>query len=418
MSAIKIPHRSEVAVADTWNLASLCASDEAWEQSFQEWEKQIAGFAQFQGKLGESAASLAACLQYDCDFDRFGDRLGVYAHLRATEDQGSSTAQRMVGRYRSVATRAAEAGSYIRPEIMRIDDAKMQKFLASKELAPFQLLVERILRYKPYTLSDGEEKLLAMQGEMAGATGLAATQLRDVDMKFGQVQNHRGEWLDLSNATFGTLLHSPKREVRSAAFHQFYAEYDAHKHTLASLLAGSIHKDIYYSRARGYESARQGSLFGDNMPDAVYDNLIEAVHRYLPAVHKYYDVRRRKMGLADIHHYDTYVPILSELESHRNWDEAVTVIMESLQPLGKDYCQVLEGGLRGRWCDRYPNQGKQSGAFSSGSFDGDPYILMNYQAEVLDHVFTLTHEAGHSMHSHLSRTHQPYQYSQYTIFVT
>lgn len=417
MNAVKIPPRSAVPVADTWDLSSLCASDDAWEQEFPKWEKQIAGFAQFQGKLGESAATLAAALQYDCDFDRFGDKLGTYAHLRATEDQGNSAAQKMVGRYRSVATRAAEAASYIRPEIMRIDDAKMQQFLASQELAPFKLLVERILRYKPYTLSDGEEKLLAMQGEMAGATSLAAVQLRDVDMKFGHVQNHRGETIELSNATFGTLLHSPKREVRSAAFHQFYAEYDAHKHTLASLLAGSIHKDVYYARARGYSSARQGSLFGDNMPDSVYDNLIEAVHRHLPAVHKYYDVRRRKMGLPDIHHYDTYVPILTELDSHHTWDEAVAVIMESLQPLGAEYCKTLEAGLRGRWCDRYPNQGKQSGAFSSGSYDADPYILMNYQPEVLDHVFTLTHEAGHSMHSHLSRTHQPYHYSQYTIFV-
>ena len=242
-------------------------------------------------------------------------------------------------------------------------------------------------------------------------------QLTDADLKFGLVKNEKGEQVELSNATFSLFLHSPKRTVRKAAFHQYYAQFKGHENTLAATLAGSMQRDVYYAKARGYNSALAGALFSDNVPNSVYDNLIAAVHKHLPALYRYYELRRRKMKLPDIHHYDTYVPILSELETQHTWDQAVKVVVTSLEPLGSDYCGVLERGLNNGWCDRYPNQGKQSGAFSSGTFDGEPYILMNYQPEVLDHVFTLAHEAGHSMHSYYSAKHQPYQYYNYTIFV-
>jgi oligoendopeptidase F len=178
-----------------------------------------------------------------------------------------------------------------------------------------------------------------------------------------------------------------------------------------------MQRDVYYAQARGYPSSLGAALFHDNGPASVYDSLISSVHKHLPALYRYFDLRKRKMKLPDIHHYDTYVPILSDLESKHTWDQAVKVVVKSLEPLGSDYCAALERGLNNGWCDRYPNQGKQSGAFSSGIYDGDPYIMMNYQSEVLDHVFTLAHEAGHSMHSFYSAKHQPYQYYNYTIFV-
>ncbi|MCU0710399.1 MAG: oligoendopeptidase F family protein [Pirellula sp.] len=206
-------------------------------------------------------------------------------------------------------------------------------------------------------------------------------------------------------------------DVRRNAFHQYYAEFCAHENTLAATLAGSIHTDVYYARARNYPSALEASLFADNVPTSVYDNLIAAVREHLPSVHAYFELRRRKMQIDEIHHYDTYVPILSDVPSHHTWDQAVDVVLASLEPLGEGYCQTLAKGLRGRWCDRYPNQGKQSGAFSCGTFDGDPYILMNYKPDVLNDVFTLTHEAGHSMHSFYSARSQPFQYYNYTIFV-
>jgi oligoendopeptidase F len=242
-------------------------------------------------------------------------------------------------------------------------------------------------------------------------------QLHDADLKFGFVTNEAGEKVELGNATFLQLLHSPKRGVRRQAFQQYYAQFTAHENTLAATLNGSVLKDVYYARVRKYDSALDAALFPDNVPRSVYENLINSVRRHLPAVHHYYDVRRRKMRLKQIHHYDTYVPILSRLEVRRNWDQAVQLVLAALEPLGSDYCGALETGLNSRWCDRYPNLGKQSGAFSCGSFDANPYILMNFKPQLLDDVFTLAHEAGHSMHSLLSARHQPFIYYDYSIFV-
>lgn len=413
----KLPLRDEVHPADTWDLSSLFADDAAWEAAFRKWERRLAGFQRFRGRLGNDPATLAACLKFDCDMERRGERLGCYAHLKAAEDQANSRSQAMVARLQNVATRAAEAASYIHPEILAIPAAKMNQFLGAKELQPYRLLLQRILRFKKHTLGKKEEQLLAMQGEMAQTARKAFRQLHDVDLKFGFVTNERGEQIELGNATFLQLLQSPQRSVRRAAFHQYYQQFQAHENTLAATLSGSIQTDAYYARARGYESALAAALFPDAVPQAVYDNLIQAVHRRLPAVHRYYDLRRRKMRLKDIHHYDTYVPILSQLSSSRTWDEAVALVVDALQPLGHEYTAALSGGLCGRWCDRYPNRGKQSGAFSSGSYDGNPYILMNFKPEVLEDVFTLAHEAGHSMHSYYSARHQPFQYYSYTIFV-
>lgn len=413
----QLPARSEVPEEDKWDLSQLYSDDAAWEADFAKLEEQVAGYSAFQGKLGDGVETLAACLEFDCDFDRLGERLGTYAFLKTAEDATNSDYQRMQGRFMNVASQAAQAASYMRPEILAIPADRLETMLGEKRIAPFRLQLERLLDYKPHTLSDKEERLLALQTEMAQAAGQAFQKLNDADLKFGDVQDEKGEWIELSHGTFSTLLNSPERSVRKTAFEKVYAQYDAHQHTLTATLNGSIQRDIYYARARNFPSALEASLFPDRVPVSVYDNLIESVHKQLPALHRYYDVRRRKMGLDEIHHYDTYVPILSELKTRQTWDEAVELVLAALEPLGGDYGAALEGGLRGRWCDRYENRGKQSGAFSCGSFDGDPHILMNYQADVLDHVFTLAHEAGHSMHSYFSAGTQPYQYYNYVIFV-
>jgi oligoendopeptidase F len=418
MTTIKrVLPRSQVNAADTWDLARLFPHDDAWEKAFLAWEKRIAGYRRFQGTLGESADALAACLKFDEEFDRNGERLGTYAFLKTAEDTAAGEYQRMHGRYMNAVGRAAEASSFIRPEILAIPRARMSQLLAETSLARYRLLLERLLRFKPHTLSKKEEVLLAMQTEMAQAAGQVFRQLNDADMTFGAIRSEKGKTIELTHATFSTLLHSPVRRVRKAAFHQYYQRYAEHRHTLTAALNGSVQRDIYYARARNYPSALEAALFPDRVPVSVYDNLIDAVHRRLPTVYRYYDVRRRKMRISDIHHYDTYVPILADLQTQRTWDQAVATVLAALEPLGSDYCGALARGLRGRWCDRYENRGKQSGAFSSGSYDADPYILMNYQPAVLDHVFTLAHEAGHSMHSYYSAKNQPYLYYNYVIFV-
>jgi oligoendopeptidase F len=413
----KLPTRDTVKPEDTWDLSSLYKSNADWERVFTKWETQIPRYEKFRGTLGDGPAALAKCLEFDSDFERAGEQLGTYAYLKTAEDLADSGYQRMLGRYEHAATLAAEAASFIRPEILALPAATLDDYVHAKQLKRFWLQLERLIRYKPHTLGPGEEKLLAMQQEMAGAANRVFRQLTDADLKFGMCRNEKGESVELSQATFSVFLHSPSRAVRRRAFHQFYERFQSHENSLAAAYSSSVQKDVYYARARGYPSAREASLFHDNVPVAVYDNLIAAVRSKLPAVYGYFDLRRRKMRLRDIHHYDTYVPILSELESRHTWKQAVDVVSASLAPLGDDYCGVLSDGLAGRWCDRYPNKGKRSGAFSSGSYDGWPYILMNYQPDVLDHVFTLAHEAGHSMHSHLSAKHQPFEYYNYTIFV-
>jgi oligoendopeptidase F len=411
----RLPLRSVVPAADTWDLSKLFANDAAWEVAFAEFESMVHGYSAFRGKLGDGPEVLAACLKFDSDLDRLGDRVGTYAVLRETEDVGNSTYQGFKARYIGVASRGMELGSYIRPELLTLPESTLNNYLQSPLLADRKTILERLIRFKPHTLSNKEERLLAMQTESSQTPREAFSSLTNADMTFGKLAID-GQEIELSHGSYSRCLENPNRDVRKQAFHQYYTEYEAHANTLAATLSGSVKQDVYNARARNHATAHEASLFPDQVPTAVYDNLISAVRKNLPAVHKYYAIRQRAMKLDNLHFYDTYVPILTDFRRTTPWNEAVEVVLESLKPLGEEYCNTLAAGLRGRWCDRYENKGKRSGAFSSGCYDSDPYILMNYQPDVLDHVFTLTHEAGHSMHTHYSKT-QPYQYANYTIFV-
>ena len=416
-TVVRLPERADVDVNDTWDLGSLFPSDEAWETALTEFDSQIPKYETFRGKLSDSPQTLAEALDFDSEVNRIGERVAYYAMLKTSEDQANSDYQGMMMRFQSIAVKAGEAASYMRPEILAIPDEQLASFLEEDCLSLYRLSLERLTRYKQYTLGEKEEQLLAMQGEMAGAAGRIFRQLNDADLKFGTLEDEDGQEVELSNSTFSQFLISPNRDVRKKAFHQYYEQFAAHENSLAAMLQGSIQKDCYYAKARGYDSALHSELYGDNVPQSVYDSLIASVRNNLPSLYRFYDLRKRKMGLDEIHHYDTYVPILSDIEVEHTWDQAVEAVCDSLAPLGEEYVATLRGGLSGRWCDRYPNQGKQSGAFSAGSFDGDPYILMNYKPKVLNDVFTLTHEAGHSMHSWYSKNNQPFEYYNYTIFV-
>lgn len=413
----RIPARSEVAKSDCWDLSTLFADDAAWQVACTEWSERLAGYARYSGRLGESAAVLAEAIEFDLAVTRLGDRVQTYAGLRESEDTADQAAQAMRGRADAVAGRMAEAASFLQPELLAIPEERYTALLAAPELAAHRLTLERLARYRPHTLSAREERLLAMQAESAQAARNIFQQLNNADLKFGDVEIEPGRKVPLSHGSFITFLHQPDRAVRRRAFAQYYAEFADHANTLAATLSGSVLRDVYEARVRNYPSAREAALFPDRVPTVVYDNLIAAVRAGLPAVHRYLDVRRRGLGLGDLHAYDTYVPLVLDFEASRSWDEAVALTLEAVKPLGPEYGAVLAEGLRGRWCDRYENRGKRSGAFSSGMYDSDPFILMNYQAEAIDHVFTLAHEAGHSMHSHYSNRAQPYQYSGYTIFV-
>ncbi len=265
--AEKIPSRSEVAVGDTWDLSTLYPSDAAWEKDFKKYEKEYSGYADFQGKLKDSAETIADCLKFDVKLDILAERLGTYAFLKTTEDQSNSDYQALAARFRSLSSKSAQLASFIRPELLAIPKAKMDQFLKADCLAEFKLVLQRIVRYRAHTLSHKEERLLAMQSEMAGTAGQTFRQLNDADLKFGTVKNELGQTIELSNASLSSLLQSPKRSVRKTAFHQYYDVHQAHENTLAATLAGSVHGDVYYAKARGYPSALESALFSRQRTD-------------------------------------------------------------------------------------------------------------------------------------------------------
>ncbi len=413
-----IPPRHAVKQEDTWDLTPLYPSDAAWARAFKKLKRMVGGFAKFRGKLKRSAKMIRACFDFEVEFEKLAERIGSYAFLKSAEDVANSTHQAMVARYVHVATVANEAASFIAPEIQAIPKARMRRFEQSPVLEPYRFQLRKLLRYRPHILSLAEERLLAMQGEVAGSAGRIFGQLNDADLKFGFVTDEKGVNVELTQSSFRTLLESPKRAVRKQAYQQFYKEYADHANTLAAALSSSVLQDVYNARARNFGSCLEQALFADNVPASVYDSLIEAVHDNLATVYRYLELRRKALRVKDLRFYDNYVPLVRNGAWKKTFAEAVGMVMESLEPLGAAYCQALEKGLRaGRWVDRYENRGKRSGAFSAGGYTGPPYILMNYQEDVIDSVFTLAHEAGHSMHTYLSARTQPFQYYEYAIFV-
>jgi oligoendopeptidase F len=415
--AKSLPPRSKVKKADTWDLTQLYKSDAAWQKAFKQWEKQIATFETFRGKLGKSARTVKECFDFDCAFDRMGERLGSYAFLKQSEDVGNSTYQGMVQQFSFVATSAGEAASYIAPELQALPQKTLASYVKSSVLKEYRIQLERLLRNKPHILSGKEERLLAMQGDIAGTASKVFSQLTDADFDFGHVKNEKGQDVELSQGSFRVFLESPKRAVRKKAYDHFYGVFAQHENTLAATLGSSVKQDVYHSRVRNHASAREAALFSDNVPVSVYDNLIGSVHNNLDTMYRYLEIRRKALKVKELHSYDTYVPIFKGGRVKIPYNKAISHICEAVAPLGSGYVNVLRKGLEGRWADRYENKGKRSGAFSAGGFDGPPYIMMNYKEEGYDGMFTLAHEAGHSMHTYFSAKHQPFQNYQYTIFV-
>ncbi len=419
MSKRKAPvARSQVAPGDTWDLTRIFMTDTAWERAFARLQKRLPEIESFRGTLGRSAKQLRCALDFSNELGLLLEKAGAYVQLKYSEDIANPEYQAKVARFSFLATRVSEASSYINPEIQSIPRAKMTTFLKDPQLREYRFLLECLLRYRPHILTPSEERLLAMQGETAETPSRVFDQLSDADMKFGEVVDEHGTRVELTQSSFRALLESPKRTVRKEAFHKYYAVVEGHGNTLAAALCGSVHQDIYHARARNYPSSLEAALFGDKMPVAVYDALIAAVHEALPTVHRYLALRRRVLRLKELRFYDTYVPIVQNMQRDIPYSQAVDLCCEAMAPLGDAYVTTMRRGLtEERWVDRYENRNKHSGAFSYGCYGCMPYILMNYKNKVLDSVFTLIHEAGHSMHSWHSMRAQPYQYAHYPILL-
>jgi oligoendopeptidase F len=410
-----IPLREDVPAKDRWNLSRLFISDKAWENALGDFEASIPAVEAFKGKLAQSAATLASFLAKQRDIGILGERLGTYAFLRKSENEGSDEAQGRFSRYMMAASAHEAATSFVVPEIQAIPQATMEAFLKVPELAEFGIYLGKILRFKPHVLSEREERLLAMQLETNETPQKAFSVLTNVDIDFGTVETPQGPRA-LSQSSFSSLVQDQDREVRKRAYLKLYGSYESHKNTIAALYEGSVKLDVYNARVRNYPSSRAAALFPDKVPESVYDNLIDTVNRNLGPLHRYYGLRKRLLGVSDLRHYDVYVPLVGTIKSHHTYEEAVDIVDAALAPLGDEYRQTLKNGLLNGWADRYENRGKRSGAFSDGTFTGDPYILLNYKEDVLGDVFTMAHEGGHSMHSWYSVKSNPYQHYNYTIF--
>ncbi len=410
-----IPTRDEIPAGDQWDLSKLYTSEAAWKADLTQLSAQEEAILSFQGRLHESAATLAEYLDLSVEVGKLEERLGYYAMLRKSEDAGDSTNQGRFGRFMQVASKIGAAMSFFAPEIQQIPEERMNQFLADPRLEAYHISLNRVLRYRPYTLSPAEEKLLAMQEESNQTASKTFGALVDVDLVFGSIQTPEGE-RTLSQSSFGSLLEHADRDVRKRAFDQFYHHFDSHKNTLAALLAGSVQLDVYRANVRSFPSTLESRLFPDNVPVSVYDNLVNTVREHTPLLHRYYELRKRVLEIPDLSVYDTRVSLVPEVTVRHTFEEAVDTITSALAPLGEEYTTTLRTGLLNGWVDRYENKGKRSGAFSAGSFVGDPYILMNYKEDTIRDVFTLAHEAGHSMHSWYSARSNPFQHYDYTIF--
>ena len=417
MSETTTPLRTDIPEADKWDLSHLFEAVDKWQEDFAWIQQSYPRLLEWKGRVGESPETLRDVLEFDKSLDLKIERVSHFASLQLAEDSANPEYLSRMGQLQNLLTKIAEVASFIVPEIQAIPDEKFNGYLTHPALAEWQTRLRKIRRHKPHVLSEAEERLLAMGSAALDGYDEAFSQLTDVDMKFGVLTDAEGHERPLTQSSYGAFLIKRDHGLRKRAFHQFYDEFQDHQFTLASTLSYSVKADVFRARARNFSSALEASLFHDDVPPAVYDGLIASVRKNLGPLFRYYELRRRVLGLEELHIYDTYVPLVAEIETKVGFDEAVERVLASLAPLGTEYVGALAEGLRGRWCDRYETKGKRSGAFSSSSYGAPPYILMNYKSDVFSDIYTLAHEAGHSMHTWFAQKTQTFQDYNYPIFL-
>ncbi len=419
MCAKTIPARKDVPAKDKWNLSSIYKSDDEWEAALKSLPELTKKAAAYKGRLGESAQTLLAALKELEKVNLTMETVYHYASLQHEADEDDTAATDRDGRAMMAYTQMQAELSFVDPEIQEIDEEKLRSWISTPEYADYRIYIEKLLHFKQYILSEKEERILSLAMQPAQTAETAFSVLTNVDMNktFGTVTED-GEEKQLTETTWGVFMHSQDRKVREEAYKKFYAKYEEHQNTIAALYAGSVNQDVFSMRARGYKSSLEMALYGNKVPTEVYHNLIDCVHKNLPALHEYYKLRREVLGLAkgELRHYDVYVPLVKSVKATTKYEEAVEICRAALAPLGKEYTDRLCNGLLNGWADRYENIGKRSGAFSSGCYIGDPYILLNYNEDNIRDVFTMAHEGGHSMHSWYSVHNNPFMCYDYTIF--
>lgn len=409
--------RIEQKVEDTWCLEDMFESDDFWEEEFGRLQRMIFQYEDFEGTLGESADSLLEYLKFNDETNLLMERLYVYANMRYHQDMANSMYQEFAARAQKLMVEISGASAFAEPEILEITTEKINVFFnENPELETYKRYISEILRGKNHTLDKKTETILAKSRQMANAAENIFSMYNGADIKFPSITTGEGEEIEITHGNFVPLLESVDREVRKAAFEGVYETYGKMRNTLAATFAANLDQANFYAQVRNFSSAREMYLYGSNIPESVYDNLIETVHKNMDKMHKYVSLRKKILDVSELHMYDLYTPIAKAPDTKYSFEAAKDIVLEGLAPMGEEYIKVLEEGFDNRWIDVYENEGKRSGAYSWGAYGIHPYVLMNYHG-TLDHVFTLAHEMGHAIHSYYSDANQPYVNAGYKIFV-
>lgn len=418
MSKSTLLQRHEIPEELTWDLSTVYASSEDWEKDFELVKSLIPTVAPYKGKVGKSGKNLQAVLELTDRISQLIKKLYVYAHLKNDEDARVDAYQGMFMRIRNLAQECGSATSFIRPEILSINPKRLRNLVAHiKGLKVYAFMLENMQRKKPHVRSKEVEEVMAQVGEWAATPSNVYSLFTNANLRFPDVKDENGKEARLTSGTYGPVfLYNKDREVRKNAFETMMGTLKSFQDTFAAMYAAKVKANVTTARLRNYPSAREMALSNADIPVSVYDELIDTVHKNLPVLHRYLELRRKILGVDKLHMYDLYVPLVGEVDYKVDFEQAKKTVLEACKPLGKDYVEALEQGFRSRWVDVMPNEGKRSGAYSSGTYGTAPFILLNFHSTLND-MFTLTHEAGHSMHSFLTRRTQPYQYADYTIFV-
>ncbi|MCC3381498.1 oligoendopeptidase F [Paenibacillus farraposensis] len=411
----KIVKRADVPAENTWKLEDLFPDLKAWDQEYEEVRQLAKKAAQFQGKL-HSAEAIGNCFKLEDELSLKAERVYVYAHLHHDEDTAEPTYQGLSQKAKKLGVEVSESLSFVTPEILALPDQQLDAFIDDPKLADYRFTLQEMKREKAHVLGKTEEAILAQVGNLAQAPQTIFGMLNNADLKFPKIKDENGKEVELTHGSYIQFLESPYREVRERAFKAVYDTYAKNKNTIASTLSANVNKNIFYSRVRKYPSVLEMSLYGDNIPKEVYTNLIDTIHESLPLLHRYIKLRKKLLGVDELHMYDLFAPLVDEYKMDIAYEDAKKQTKEGLKPLGKDYLASLQKGYDERWIDVYENENKRTGAYSWGAYGTHPYVLLNHKNN-LNSMFTLAHEMGHALHSYYSDNALKYRDAQYTIFL-
>ena len=409
--------RSEADSKYTWKLEDMVAEDSQWEQMFKEAAGEISEYASYKGRLAGSADTLYACLLFDDKLSQKIERLYVYARMRSDEDTTVQRYQDMFSRAQTLSYRAAENSSFLVPEILSMDRELLEQYMAADNgIGHFKRALEIILARRDHTLSGEMEELLAQSYDATQGASQIFTMFNNADVKFPVITGENGEGIQITHGNYISLMENQDRRIRKDAFEGLYSVYEQFSNTLAAAFSSNVKQAVFYAKAKKYASSREYYLADNEVPELVYDNLVKAVRENIVKLHEYTRVRKDVLGVDELHMYDLYVPMVAAADRRYTYEEAKSIVLEGLAPLGEEYLSLLKQGFDSRWIDVYENEGKRSGAYSWGAYGSHPYVLLNFHGTLND-VFTLAHEMGHSIHTWYSDRNQPFTYAGYKIFV-